>query len=247
MQPHLKEASIPVLNDCGSELPEPEDVLSQGFDFRPEWWQSRIPEPSWTAFLSDLPDARRGHRYKHITRRDLLTAPRENDDDLARLLVACYAWGTGTSAFLVGRRARVFTRNEVDLLRRNLNDALRLLSMDGPVAAYAALTRSGQHNLAFLGPSFYTKLLYAADARPTAVPGRALILDRFVATALNDLEGWNLSRTGPWSASEYERWLDYAHTHAGLGAENGRTVRRDAIEMVLFEYGRDLQRKRRMP
>jgi DNA-binding HxlR family transcriptional regulator len=89
------------------------------------------------------------------------------------------------------------------------------------------------NNLKHLGPSFFTKFLYAADAEGTR-PGRALILDQFVAVALKDADGWDISRTGPWEPATYERWLDHAH---GIAAAEG--VRPDAVEMAYFNHGRD--------
>ena len=92
----------------------PGEVLTHGFDFRPRWWQQRVPAEGWTAWLSDLPEANRGRQYRHITRSDLLTAANGGPDDVGRLLVGSYAWGTGDRAFLVGRRAQVFTKNTTE-------------------------------------------------------------------------------------------------------------------------------------
>lgn len=49
------------------------------------------------------------------------------------------------------------------------------------------MLRGQPNNLKHLGPSFFTKFLYAADAQGSR-PGRALILDQFVAVALKDLD-----------------------------------------------------------
>jgi hypothetical protein len=98
--------------------------------------------------------------------------------------------------------------------------------------AYQSMLRGYANNLKHLGPSFFTKFLYAADAEGTR-PGRALILDQFVAVALKDIDGWDISRTGPWEPATYERWLDHAH---GIAAVEG--VRPDAVEMAYFTHGR---------
>ncbi|MGH3641350.1 MAG: hypothetical protein ACRDUX_20220 [Mycobacterium sp.] len=55
----------------------------------------------------------------------------------------------------------------------------------------------------------------AADAEGTR-PGRALILDQFVAVSLKDIDGWGISRTGPWEPATYERRLHHAHGIAVL-------------------------------
>ena len=96
------------------------------------------------------------------------------------------------------------------------------------------MLRGQSQNLKHVGPSFFTKFLYAADAR-SGRPGRALILDQFVAVALKAVDGWDISRNGPWESSTYERWLDHAHSIAV-----GEGVRTDAVEMAYFTHGRDI-------
>jgi 8-oxoguanine DNA glycosylase-like protein len=86
------------------DLPDENSVLEHGFAFRPIWWTPRVPI-GWGSYLEQLPALGRG--YHQINRRDLLTV-----DGLPQALLACYVWGTGSAAFLVGRRARVFRDNE---------------------------------------------------------------------------------------------------------------------------------------
>ncbi len=85
-------------------------VLEQGFAFRPAWWQRTYLPGAWSGWLDNLPQDPRGHRYQRIERGDLLRLARggASPDGQGMLLLACYVWGTGSSGFLVGRRARVF-------------------------------------------------------------------------------------------------------------------------------------------
>ena len=83
------------------QIPPEEQVLAHGFWFRPAWWTPRVPT-GWGDFLEDLPPRERG--YHLIPRADLLAAPTLHR--LPQALLAGYVWGTGGSAFLVGRRAR---------------------------------------------------------------------------------------------------------------------------------------------
>jgi pantoate kinase len=99
------------------------------------------------------------------------------------------------------------------------------------------MLRGHAQNLKHLGPSFFTKFLYAADAH-SGEPGRALILDRFVAVALKAIDGWDISRNGPWDAATYGKWLDHAH---GIALAEG--VRADAVEMAYFTFGRGAARR----
>ncbi len=211
------------------------EVLGQGFKFRPHWWTDRLPESEWGEFLNWLPALERGYHW--IDRADLIAS---NHDGLPNALVACYVWGTGESAFLVGRRARVFRDNSVQRITEALESAAGVLTERGPADAYDSLLRTGQHNLKFLGPSFFTKFLYVANCRD-GQPGDALILDRFVAIALNELHDWGISETGPWPPRIYEQWIEHARNVA-----TGKSVpiRTDAVEMAYFDYGRSISRTR---
>lgn len=208
------------------EFPDEATVLTHGFRFRPTWWTPRV-STECGRFLTDLPAFDRG--YHRINRADLLSAP---DVGLPQALVSGFVWGTGSSAFLVGRRSRVFRDNEETRIADCLQSVSDQLRLGNTTDAYESMLRGHPNNLKHLGPSFFTKFLYAADAED-AQPGRALILDQFVAVALKDRDGWDISRTGPWEPATYERWLEHAH---GIAA--GADVRPDAVEMAYFNHGR---------
>ena len=200
------------------------DVDQQGFEFRPSWWATRIDQAAWTDWLARLPEA--GDGRHRICRADLFAMPTEEPDDLVRLLIGCYVWGTGPQPRLVGRYTQVLRHNDHTDLRGRLAAAHHLLVTDGPVEAYRSL-RGGPNRLRYLGPSFFTKLLYFADPAR-----RALILDRFVAAELRAGEGWDFHRVA-WTSDEYSRYLAYAHE-----AAVAQSVRPDAIEVALFTAGK---------
>lgn len=208
------------------EFPDESTVLRHGFRFRPVWWTPRVSS-DWGSFLTELPALDRG--YHRIDRADLLNAPAKG---LPQALLGGYVWGTGSSAFLVGRRARVFRDNEETQIADCLSSVRDELRLGNTAGAYESMLRGHPNNLKHLGPSFFTKFLYAADA-VGARPNRALILDQFVAVALHDLDGWEISQTGPWEPATYERWLVHAH---GIATRVG--VRPDAVEMAYFNHGR---------
>lgn len=222
-----------------------DDVFVQGFDLRPEWWRSRAPEP-WSAFLCALPVSERGRRYHHISRADFFTQARDNSPDgNGSLLVACYAWGTGPSGWLVPRRARVFRDTSPEVLGRKLSDARRVLNAEGPVAAYANLSDGGPNRIKHMRASFFTKFLYAADEGSGRSDASALILDQFVAIALNDLHQWDLLERGPWSPDTYGRWIEHARGVALEASSAKRQVRADAVEFAYFKHGQQVARARR--
>ena len=211
------------------EFPAADEVLAHGFQFRPAWWTTRVSE-GWGDFLEQLPDEGRG--YRSITRADLLDTATSHG--LPQALLAGYVWGTGEWAFLVGRRAKVFRHNGVDRISDSLRATAEMLGRGNTVDAYTAMLRGQPHYLKHLGPSFFTKFLYAADARDGR-PGRALILDQFVAVALKATDGWDISRRGPWDTSTYAKWIDHAHPVAAA-----QSVRADAVEMAYFKEGRKI-------
>jgi hypothetical protein len=221
-----------------------EEVLDGSpFKFRPQWWEPRVPE-SWGSWLTSLPADPNGRGYHLITRRDMLTLPDCPDRD-GRLLVACYVWGTGEGGWLAGRRARVFRATARDELLTRLGEARRMLRTEGPVAAYSAFSDGGPLRTRYMRASFFTKFLYAADPPGDGSVGRALILDQFVAIALNDLHGWNLHEKGGWSADTYQRWIELARDEAARNSHAGLTIRADAVEKAYFNHGRELARQRR--
>lgn len=184
----------------------------------------------WGGFLEQLPARDRGYRL--ITRADVLGAATSHG--LAPTLLAGYVWGTGDSAFLVGRRARVFRDNDPQRVVDALAAAAESLRAGDTVGAYSSMLRGQPNYLKHLGPSFFTKFLYAADAGGDGRLGRALILDQFVAVTLRTVDKWNIPRYGPWEPSTYERWLDHAHVLAT------GDVRADAVEMAYFKLGKEI-------
>ena len=143
-------------------------------------------------------------------------------------------WGTGHWAFLVGRRARVIRDNDAARIADSLQAVADELTRGNTVDAYRSMLPGELNYLRHLGPSFFTKFLYAADADGDQ-PGRALILDQFVAVALKDLDGWDIPRTGPWGPDTNSNWQ--AHAHRIASAEG---VRPDAVEMAYFNHGRGI-------
>lgn len=87
--------------------------------------------------------------------------------------------------------------------------AVSILDEHGPVAAYRAFR--GDCKVPHLGPAFYSKILYFADAAVDHKPERvsALILDRTVAQKMIEVSHYYLRAYGVRS-SEYDeavRWV----------------------------------------
>ena len=219
-------------------IPSEADMLAQGCDFRPLWWAADVPG-TWITYLSSLPAAQGGDDYRHVTRGDLLAVDLDDlPDTHGLLLLACYVWGHGPSA--PRWRRKVFMDTPSAELAEHLSAARAILKAAGAVAAYQAMSSGGPHRIKNMRASFFTKYLYAADAPGDGTCGQALILDQFVALALNDLHQWGLREKSGWSGGDYARWLQHAHEAAAAWQ-----VRPDAVEMAYFQHGRNINNARR--
>jgi hypothetical protein len=112
---------------------------------------------------------------------------------------------------------------------------LRLAQQTSAVAAYASFRHGGPNRLVHLGPGFFTKILYFGAWNDSPAQ-RPLILDQFVAAALNDVAGLGWPRTWNWTTAQYEQYLDLA---AQWAAEWGTEP--DVVEKTLFDYGHTLK------
>ena len=132
----------------------------------------------------------------------------------------------------------MFRDTDPKLITERLLSAQEVMLADGPVAAYASMLPGEPNRIKHLGAAFFTKFLYAVDQGAEGRPP-ALILDRFVVLALNDLLHWNLPVRTACSADQYGRWLEAAACEA-REAQNalGEPVRADAVELAAFCHGK---------
>jgi hypothetical protein len=150
----------------------------------------------------------------------------------AQALVASAVWGTGNAGRGRARRLRIFEGGWTTVGEK-LAEVTAVLRERGPDAAYGRL--HGQVNaVKNLGPSFGTKFLYFAGYDHAPGGRRPLILDQYVAKALNRLCGWDWPTTqGGWKPAQYTLYLDTAHQWANEWATDP-----DVIERVLFDIGK---------
>jgi len=174
----------------------------------------------------------RGKKWPFVDRRTVLQIGHEAQTlvGAAHTFVAAAVWGTGTGAQSVERRARVLA---VDPRRTSetLASVAHTLLDEGPVAAYATLHGNG-NTIKALGPSFGTKFLYFAGFDRTPGNRQPLILDQYVATAINRFCEIDLPTT-QWSAQQYSDYLDLAHAWADTWHSKA-----DVVERVLFAIGK---------
>ncbi len=214
-------------------IPSEDEVLAQGFAFKPSWWRRYVEPPWWPEALDRLPEVLGRPGYRRITRRDVfaLSVDRTPEGRVG-LLLGAYIWGTGESAFLVGRRVRTFTRTPIEAVGKRLVTAADLMHTAGPIAAYESLLSRQANHVKFMGPAFFTKYLYyAGGLQPTTRP-QPLILDKFVARALDaNFGGWALRGNG-WSGATYGRYLRLA---AEMAEQEGSPATPAGVEFALFK------------
>lgn len=201
--------------------------------FNPEHWLNRLPDAGMYDLLGDY--ASTGGKWPRISRQTIIdTAPQINTPrEAIQFYVMASAWGVGVNQRFVTRRTWVLTRNEN--VGERLLAGLRIAQQTSAVAAYASFRHGGPNRLVHLGPGFFTKILYFGswDDSPARRP---LILDQYVAAALNDVAGLGWADTWNWTTSQYEQYLDLA---AQWASEWG--CQPDVVEKTLFEHGKTLK------
>ncbi|MFF4960978.1 hypothetical protein ACFY2Z_28730 [Streptomyces sp. NPDC001222] len=216
---------------AGSTVPGRDDVLGQAIPFDRARWLSLLPGSGWWPGELDACPIVSGRA--RVDRSTVFDISRRADTIEGRrhLLTASLVWGSGTKARSVARHARIFAASSVSDIDTRLAAALDVLRREGAVSAYVAFNNG--ERIRFLGPAFFTKLLYFAGHDHPVGPWRPLILDSVVARALRAADTEVKWPGGGWTTPRYTRYLSLAHAHAGEAR-----VLPDQVEAALFSHGR---------
>lgn len=218
---------------CGSPPDRDQWVLGQSFPFNPDKWREQLSERGlWPTELDGLRAGGLG-QWPRVDRRTVFQVGRRAAEPLgaAQTLVAAAIWGTGTRGLGRARRLRVFDHG-LGEVGDHLAAAVRALDADGPLKAYELLHGDDRNTIRYLGPSFGTKFLYFAGYERVAGGPQPLIMDQYVALALNLLCGLSWP-TGGWSTRQYADYLACAHRWASMWRTSP-----DVIERILFSVGK---------
>ncbi|UXY28966.1 8-oxoguanine DNA glycosylase OGG fold protein [Streptomyces sp. HUAS TT20] len=216
------------------DVPDRDTVLGQAIPFDRGRWISLLPDSTWwPAALDECPHIGRRPR---VDRRAVFGIARQTDTVQGRrlLLVAALVWGAGTKAQSVNRRARIFEHSSPADIDARLGEALDVLRERGAVDAYRAF--NNDQRIPFLGPAFFTKVLYFAGHDSATAPRRAVILDSVVSRALKAKGA--VDATWPengWTTDQYRQYVDGVQEHA-----RARGALPDQVEAALFSHGRQL-------
>lgn len=206
------------------EAVSPDTVWQQTEIFYRERWTKRWPK--------DLPlpgFLKRSEPALSVSRQRLFEFGEsvETEEDAVSFYVAVCSWGAGTDAQQTYRCVQPLHQPGAP---GKLLEGLRVASLGSADEGYFTFNNYSQARIKYLGPAFFTKLLYFAAGRPTPVDTRhPLILDRRVAAAL----GW--TKTSGWRTSEYSRYLDLVEQ---LHERWRPDLPTDVIEYTLFQAGR---------
>jgi hypothetical protein len=228
----MKAAQM-TLMPAGAHVPDREDVLGQAIPFDRTRWLPLLPGPDW--WPGELDDCPTVAGRPRVDRSTVFGISRRSDTTGGRrhLLTTALVWGTGTKAQSVARRARIFAETSARDIDARLEAVLGVLREEGAIAAYYAFNNG--HRMRFLGPAFFTKVLYFAGHEQCVGAWRPLILDSVVARALRAAETGDKWPGGGWTTPCYSRYLSLAHDHARQAG-----VLPDQIEAALFARGRQL-------
>lgn len=202
----------------------PETVWGQTEIFYPERWTKRWPK--------DLPlpeFLERQEKALSVSRQRLFEfgESMDTEEDAVNFYVAVCSWGAGTDAQQTYRCVQPLHQPGAP---GKLLEGLKVASTGSADEGYFTFNNYSQARIKYLGPAFFTKLLYFAAGRPTPADTRhPLILDRRVAVAL----GW--TKTSGWSTAEYSDYLDLVEA---LHERWRPDLPTDVIEYTLFHAGR---------
>ncbi|WP_398865852.1 8-oxoguanine DNA glycosylase OGG fold protein [Streptomyces stephensoniae] len=214
------------------DLPDRDTVLGQAIPFDRARWIPLLPDPTW--WPTALDECPHEGRWPRVDRRAVFGIARQADTTEGRrhLLVAALVWGTGTRAQSVNRRARIFGHSTPEDIDAQLGEALDVLRAQGAADAYRAF--NNEQRLPYLGPAFFTKVLYFAGHDRATVPYRPVILDSVVVRALKANgavdPGWP---ENGWTTDQYRLYADGVHEYA-----QARGVLPDQVEAALFFRGK---------
>ncbi|MFI1293094.1 hypothetical protein ACH4VM_32410 [Streptomyces sp. NPDC020792] len=209
--------------------PRPERIDGHTITIADDWWNTEIA----AAYLPGAPVA--GPDVTQLSRGDLFTdaanLDASSDEELLRFLWRVLAWGSGMKLRLSRKRIRAVADSRSSALAA-LREALQAARED-PAQAYEALRPGGNNSIAYLGPSFSTKLLYFAGGGALDHP--CAILDSQVATTLRNNCRWDSLGENEWPTSTYARYSELLDRWAQEeGGRLGRRIGVDEIERWLF-------------
>jgi hypothetical protein len=136
-----------------------EHILSHGFSLATPWWKGELEKASWTPSgpIAEPTDIVRIDRHRLF---EIASEVQTGGLDPVDFALSVILWGSGSSR----RNNRARIRSIVDSDGRSvLRNALDLATTD-PEASFATFQPKRRNALAYVGPAFFTKIMYFAGA-----------------------------------------------------------------------------------
>lgn len=189
-----------------SEVP-----LSIPPELQPE--RSDPPYPISQRFLTLLPvgvDHAGSVSRADLMRRGRGLSPTSTDEEIETFLLLVNAWGFGSSGYGPWRTQQVLESERFFPSARRALEILHSDSPDAALSAYFHLNNKAHGRVPWWGPAFFTKFLTFADPA-NSVEGverqGALILDRWMATAVRRIAAHTSFPNGGWTTPQYAYYL----------------------------------------
>lgn len=176
-----------------------EHILNHGFNLRTVWWKIELGKVAWTASgpLAEPTESVRIDRQRLF---GMASEIHTGDIDPVDFTMSVILWGSGNSRR--NNRARIQSIVAVEG-RVALARALELASTDAE-ASFAVFQSNGRNAFAYLGPAFFTKLMYFAGAGSTSHD--AYIVDhRVLQTLSRTAAGAGLRASHNYGPSTYRK------------------------------------------
>lgn len=182
-------------------------------------WRDSLPADAWPAGFAEGDAATRSDVF------EVASAWRQGSASSRQFVTAALAWGYGPTGYGRWRTRRTLAADPDGirlqyLLEPLMGETLPAGTLDSVYEAFFARPR-----LPWLGPAFFTKLIYFAGYRRGVGGVQPLILDRVVAGRLPAEVGVR-STTWQWTSAEWMRYITWA--------ANQERDEPDEVEMALF-------------
>jgi hypothetical protein len=191
---------------------------------RVERWRAGLPADAWP---DDFPTS------GEVWRQDVFAvadAYRAGSASARQLLAAVLIWGYGSIGYGPWRAARSLGGDPTGQRMASALAEVSAAAADETAlrTAYRRFRAPAEARLPWLGPAFFTKVLYFAGYRRGVGGVQPLILDRVVASRLPAEAG--VTRRNGWSSDEWLAYLRWAAEQAQT-----RGVEPEAVELAVFQ------------
>ncbi len=137
-------------------------------------------------------------------------SPTSSDEEIETFLLLVNAWGFGSSGYGPWRTQQVLDSERFFPSARRALEILHSDSSDAALSAYFHLNNKAHGRVPWWGPAFFTKFLTFADPANSVERVErqgALILDRWMATAVRRVADQTSFPTGGWTTPQYAYYL----------------------------------------